>query len=147
MWMCLAILCFSPEISGAASCPTDGVAVLHPVTAHALLSAGVFCGNMIQIPALTNRPFCFRHHSKRPEEAPSVTPQQLAGMTRRLNRVWMEGRDAETANKLIDEEISQLLLTSRARLQAEVVVSTFGSAGMAGSDMWQSKGGYCKSSQ
>lgn len=62
-------------------------------------------------------------HSARPDEAPAVTAEELAGVTRRLGRVWLEGTNAMAANELIDKEISQLLLTSRARLQAEVVVS------------------------
>ena len=43
-------------------------------------------------------------------------------MTRRLAVAWMHGKDALTQNRQLEIEMSALLLMSRARLQAEIIV-------------------------
>lgn len=47
---------------------------------------------------------------------------QVVAVTRRLAVAWMHGKDALTQNRQLEIEMSALLLMSRARLQAEIIV-------------------------
>ncbi|EDQ85203.1 uncharacterized protein MONBRDRAFT_12123 [Monosiga brevicollis MX1] len=50
-----------------------------------------------------------------------IEPSQVAAVTHRLARAWAVGATPLQINELLDREIQQLLLMSRARLQAEIV--------------------------
>ena len=47
---------------------------------------------------------------------------QIIAVTRRLAVAWKHGKDALTQNRQLELEMSALLLMSRARLQAEIIV-------------------------
>ena len=58
--------------------------------------------------------------SRRPDYAVSL--EHISEVTERLNVAWQHALQAKRENKVLERETSQLLLMSRARLQAEIIV-------------------------